>query len=99
MRTLILALAIVAVPAQAAELVARQGADEARIFDAPCPHTAALAHLPEQDRSSYRQAIARFQGAVYPACWRRRGGLVHMVYEDGDQGLIPVDQFTEQLGV
>lgn len=42
-----------------------------------------------------RAARARFGDKTFEACWADRSdlGAVALLYEDGDQGLIPVDRF------
>jgi hypothetical protein len=92
-----LAAAIVSVPASADELVARQGDDSVRLADAPCRSELVLARLQPQSQEEYRSATAVFQGQNFVACWRVMGNVAHLVYEDGDQGIIPMAELKPDL--
>ena len=50
---------------------------------------AVLERLPSGSESGLWQAEAEFQGVRYAPCWRRHGEAVHLLYEDGDMGLLP----------
>jgi hypothetical protein len=89
MRILIVASALAAGQAFAGDLVFREGDDEVRISEAPCQYGAVLMRLEPAKREVYQKATARLAGKVFFACWRTMGNVVHLVYEDGDQGLIP----------
>lgn len=92
------ALAAVATFASAEEtLVARQGDDSVRLADSPCSSDQVLARLPSEHQGDYRAATAVFQGQNFVACWRSMGGVAHLVYEDGDQGIIPMAELRPEL--
>ena len=92
------ALATFAVaPAFAEELVARQGDDSVRLSDAACKSELVLARLDPSSAEQYRSASAVFQGQRFQACWRVVGNAAHLVYEDGDQGIIPVNELKPEL--
>jgi hypothetical protein len=38
-----------------------------------------------------------FQGQRYQACWRMMGNAAYLVYEDGDQGIIPAAELKPDL--
>ena len=38
-------------------------------------------------------------GRMYSACWTTGNGGVHLVYDDGDQGIVPFGDLKEDLGV
>lgn len=98
MRSLILAACIAASPAVAADFVARQGQDVIRLTDEPCP-VSVIRHIPEGHRGHFRKAHASVNGKNYLACFAARSdGMVALVYEDGDQGLIPIQLFKEDVG-
>jgi len=90
MRAIILA-AIVATSAQA-DMIARHGGDSVRLTGEACPESIAL---PDgADRRAFRKAVAVVGGERYTACHALRvDGLVVLIYQDGDAGLIPVVQF------
>ncbi|MBE7369617.1 hypothetical protein [Ramlibacter pallidus] len=92
------ALATFAVaPAFAQELVARQGDDSVRLSDTACKSDLVLGRLDPSAAAEYRQASAVFQGQRFNACWRMVGGAAHLVYEDGDQGIIPATELKPEL--
>jgi hypothetical protein len=90
MRAIILA-ALGATSAQA-DMIARHGADSVRLTGEACPESIAL---PDgADRRAFRKAVAVVGGERYTACHALRvDGLVVLIYQDGDAGLIPVVQF------
>ncbi len=90
---LLCAAAMVAAPALADELVASNGNDSVRLSDQPCTSEPVLNLLKPQFRSVLRDASATVQGQSFKACWIVEGGSAHLLYEDGDQGLIPLSDF------
>jgi len=91
------ALAIAMSPALADDLVARQGSDSVRLADGPCQSERVLARLEPGSQSDYKSASAVFQGQQYTACWRVVGSIAHLVYEDGDQGMIPLAELKREM--
>jgi hypothetical protein len=83
--------------AKAGEMVARNGSDEVRVSDKPCANGAVVEHirLAGGNVDTFREAAVRFGGKSYAACYRVAGGFVHLVYEDGDQGIVPTGEFKE----
>ncbi|RYY80827.1 MAG: hypothetical protein EOO24_43110 [Comamonadaceae bacterium] len=92
-----IAAAAAAAPAFSQELVARQGSDSVRLSDAACQSELILARVEPGSHEQYRAATAEFQGQNFVACWRAAGGVAHLVYEDGDQGLIPLQELKPEL--
>ena len=86
-----------AAPAFAQELVARQGDDSVRLSDAACKSELVLGRLEPAAAGQYRAASAVFQGQRFQACWRMVGNAAHLVYEDGDQGIIPAGELKPDL--
>ncbi len=101
MRAAILALfaACSATSVHALTLVARQGDDSVRLTDSPCKSELVLGRLDPSVAAHYRAASAVFQGQAYQACWRLVGGAAHLVYEDGDQGIVPAAHLKPELDV
>jgi hypothetical protein len=92
------ALATFAVaPAFAQELVARQGDDSVRLSDTSCKSEQVLRRIEPAAAGEYKEASAVFQGQRFTACWRMMGNVAHLVYEDGDQGIIPVRELKPEL--
>lgn len=89
--------AAVAAPAFSQELVARQGTDSVRLSEAACQSELVLARVDAGSQDEYKAATAEFQGQNFVACWRTMGGVAHLVYEDGDQGVIPLQELKPEL--
>jgi hypothetical protein len=45
----------------------------------------------------FRAASAVFQGQRFQACWRMMGNAAYLMYEDGDQGVIPANELKPDL--
>jgi hypothetical protein len=92
------ALATFAVaPAFAQDLVARQGDDSVRLSDASCKSELILSRLEPGQAKEFRAASAVFQGQRFQACWRMMGNAAYLVYEDGDQGIIPAHELKPDM--
>jgi hypothetical protein len=90
---LLCAAALVAAPVLADELVAKNGDDSVRLSNSPCTSEQVLNRLKPEYRSELRDASAVVQGQTFKACWVVEGHAAHLLYEDGDQGLIPLADF------
>jgi hypothetical protein len=98
MKSVLLVCAALAVaPVFAEELVARNGNDSVRLGDAPCTSELVLARLQPQTRGDYKAASATVDGQSFVACWRVVGNSAHLLYEDGDQGIIPMAELKPDL--
>ncbi len=84
-------------PAFGQELVARQGDDSVRLSDTACSSELVLRRLEPGTAGDYKAASAVFQGQRFTACWRMMGNVAHLIYEDGDQGIIPVAELKPEL--
>lgn len=93
---ILLAIAFIAVPALA-DAEARQGNDWVRITERPCVDLNVLEKigLAMSNPLEFRAATARVGGKSYAACWKPVRGGVALVYEDGDQGVIPLNHLKE----
>lgn len=89
--------AFAAVPVFAEELVARQGSDSVRLSDSACSSELVLGRIEPTAKDEYRAATAQFQGQNFVACWRVMGNVAHLVYEDGDQGIIPIQELKPDV--
>ncbi len=87
------AAALLSAPALADELVASSGNDSVRLSNSPCTNEQVLSQLQPQMRATLRDATAVVQGKTFKACWVVEGHAAHLLYEDGDQGLIPLRDF------
>jgi len=90
---LLCAAALLAAPVLADELVASSGSDSVRLSSNPCSSEQVLNRLKPQFRAELRDATAVVQGKTFKACWVVEGRAAHLLYEDGDQGLIPLRDF------
>ncbi|MES2974928.1 MAG: hypothetical protein V4757_15040 [Pseudomonadota bacterium] len=81
------------------ELVAYNGADSIRLMDSECTNETVLKHLEPDTRPEFRAAAAMLQGKSFTACWRAIPSAAHLVYEDGDQGIIPVSTLKQTVGI
>lgn len=89
--------AFAAAPSFAQELVARQGDDSVRLSDTACTSQEVLNRLEPGTADDYKAASAVFQGQKFNACWRVMGNVAHLVYEDGDQGIIPIQELKPEM--
>lgn len=89
--------ACAAAPSFAQELIARQGDDSVRLSDTACSSQEVLRRIEPGAAGEYKAASAVFQGQRFTACWRMMGNVAHLVYEDGDQGIIPVQELKPEL--
>lgn len=101
MRSILLLCAAMAAaaPAIADNLVARNGEDMVRLVDAPCANETVLSQLPPQHREHFKAAVATVSGKTFTACWRVMGGRAHLLYEDGDMGVIPMADLRPELSI
>jgi hypothetical protein len=90
---LLCAVALAAAPAFADEVVASNGNDSVRLSDAPCSSQPVLKLLEPGLRCALRDATAVVHGQTFKACWIVHGNAAHLLYEDGDQGLVPLSDF------
>jgi hypothetical protein len=84
-------------PVFAQELVARQGDDSVRLSDSECKSELVLSRIEPGMAGEFHAASAVFQGQRFQACWRMVGNAAYLVYEDGDQGIIPADELKPEL--
>jgi hypothetical protein len=88
-------VAAAAIPALAQEMVASNGKDMVRLYDTACSNDQVLSRVTPRIRALLRNASAVVDGRSFKACWAVDGTAAHLLYEDGDQGLIPLSDFKE----
>lgn len=93
------ATVIAAANAQAQDLVVNEGRDSIRLTEAACSSEAVLQRIDPAERALFRTASATLQGQRYTACWSRLSTVVYLVYEDGDQGLVPLARLKVPLDI
>ncbi|MBI5276684.1 MAG: hypothetical protein HY854_09515 [Burkholderiales bacterium] len=94
---LLVCVALAVAPVFAEDLVARNGSDSVRLNESPCTSKQVLARLQPQQHTDYKAAFAQVGGQNFEACWRVVGNSAHLLYEDGDQGLIPLAELKPDL--
>lgn len=92
-----LCAAALATPVLADELVARRGGDMVRLTDTPCTSQQVLNRIDPESQPNYRAASAILQGQSFVACWNIAGNAAHLLYEDGDEGLIPLEALKPEM--
>jgi hypothetical protein len=98
MKALALILAL-CTPLAYADYVAKSGKDSVRLTELPCP-VEILKLVPEGTRGYYLAAFVQVNGKAYNACWAVAAqDAVHLMYADGDQGLLPIAHFKNEVGV
>ena len=97
MRVVLLCAALAAAPAMAGDMVARQGGDTVHLADAPCTSPKVLSRLEPKLQDQFKAATATVQGRTYAACWHLTRAGAHLLYEDGDQGLVPLSDLKPEL--
>jgi hypothetical protein len=93
---LLIAAALVAAPAFADDLVASNGNDSVRLSDGPCKNEQVLKLLEPKYQDKFKEATAKLNGQTFAACWHPLGSAALLLYEDGDQGLIPMTELKHQ---
>jgi hypothetical protein len=93
MKRVLIIAALAASSAAAGELRATNGKDSVWLSDKPCTVEAVLAAVNPRFHSLLGQARAEIDGQPYKACWAIQGEMVHLLFDDGDQGAIPVSAF------
>jgi hypothetical protein len=89
----VILIGLVALPARADVLITSNGQDSVRLYDTPCVNLAVLAHIHARYHDQMLRADAIVGGKPFDACWIVDGDSAHLMYEDGDQGLIPLTDF------
>jgi hypothetical protein len=56
-----------------------------------------LGQLEPRLQVQYKAASAVVRGQTFAACWRMAGGVAHLLYEDGDQGIVPMAELKPEL--
>jgi hypothetical protein len=97
MRSILLfAATLVAAPAFADDLVATNGTDSVRLSDGPCQNEQVLKQLEPKYRDKFKAASASLKGQTFAACWHELGTAALLLYEDGDQGIIPMAELKQE---
>lgn len=98
MRALIAAALLLAGSAYAGEAMVAHGpnGETVHITHDACTNEAVVAQIAEvaqRYRDLFYAATATVDGKLFQACWIVDGEFVHVLYEDADQGMIPMSDF------
>ena len=66
-----------------------------RLSDARCSSEQLLALTGQSAREQLKEAVATIAGQSSRACWAVQGEVAHLLYEDGDHGLVPLTEFRK----
>jgi hypothetical protein len=80
-------------------MVTRNGNDVIRLQNRPCVHAGTLSRIKPDWRDKFRHGRALVEGKDFFLCWIVHGDAVFVLYEDGDQGLIPLTDFKPDEGI
>ena len=92
---LLCAAGLLAAPAFADELVASNGSDSVRLSDTQCSNERVLEQIEPAIREQLKDATAVVAGESFKACWASDGTMAILLYEDGDQGAVPLTDFKK----
>lgn len=100
MRTIALLCGMLAATAALGnDLVVYEGADMIRLTPQVCTNEAVLSRIDPEIRPLFWSASAVLQGQRYTACWSMTPTDAYLMYEDGDQGLIPLTRLQVPVDV
>lgn len=94
-----LCAALAASSAMAGDLVAYEGRDMIRLTSESCDNTAVLGRLAPQVQTHFLRATAVLEGRRYAACWAITPTAAYLMYEDGDEGLVPLNKLEVPVDV
>lgn len=81
-----------------ADATATFGTDSVTLRDKACP-ASVLERITPEHRSNFRKADGLVNGKPYLGCWVLERDVVFLMWEDGDQGIIPAKNFKEAKSV
>lgn len=88
---LLTAVLLTASPAFADAVAKNESGDYVRITQSPCT----LPSVSYELRPLFQAGVANIQGKDYKVCWALAQDQVFLLYEDGDQGMIPANAFKK----
>ena len=71
--------------------------DSVRLSEEACKSELVISRLEPGMADEFHAASAMFQGQRFQACWRMMGNAAYLIYEDGDQGIIPAAELKPEL--
>ena len=99
MRSILLAALLCVGPAFAGSYVYEHSPGNAvHLSDVACKHAVILAMVMDEFKDKFRKGRATVNGREYALCWIEAEDRAFMIYEDADQGVLPMREFTRQDG-
>lgn len=95
----VLCAAMVGASAMATELVSYQGKNVIHLADGACTSETVLNRLEPEMQGQFMAASAELDGATYKACWRATPAGAQLIYEDGDQGMVPMERIKPLVSI
>jgi hypothetical protein len=93
-----LLFALLALPALADDFIASNGRDSVRLTQGPCPKDI-LALMRPEIHDVVKAAVTKVNGKEFRGCWMvQPSGVVTLLYEDGDEGVVPLKDFKRAPG-
>ena len=83
----------------AGELVSYEDGNTIRLGDGACTSKKVLRQIESELQQHFRAASADLQGKHFTACWHITPAGAHLIYEDGDQGFVPLTHLKRLLSV
>lgn len=95
----VLCAAMVGASGMATELVSYQGKNVIHLADGACTSETVLKRLGPEMQGQFMAASAELDGESFKACWRATPVGAHLIYEDGDQGLVPLERIKPLVSI
>ncbi len=100
MKTLALVCAaLIAAPAMAEEMVSYRDGNTIRLGEGDCTSELVLNQVEPALQTQFRSASVELEGQKFAACWRVTPAGAFLIYEDGDQGLVPFNSLKPLLSI
>lgn len=80
------------------DFVAERGGEKVRLTNKECTHPQVVLRLTPEVAKNFRAASAVVSGQAFQACWHVVGNGAHLVYEDGDEGMVPLSDLKPDFG-
>jgi hypothetical protein len=100
MRSILLAAMLCAGPVSAANYVYEASpGNGVYLSDAACKHAGILSSVADDYKDQFRKGRATIGGREFALCWIEAEGRAYLIYEDADQGVLPMRSFKKNEGV
>ena len=83
----------------AGELVSYEDGNTIRLADGACNSEKVLRQVEPKFHTLFRAASAVLEGQQFTACWHITAAGAHLIYEDGDEGFVPLRSLKPLLSI